>query len=195
MTFLTQWNYKFKFENRFICFLLQILAWWLSELNPLQTLEHSSHTEWCSRIPFKPPLSVFIFKHNIREKPEPPRPTYHSPPRNIRLSLSFMSFTPIQEPSSPWPAYHAQSLLSVPRYSFFSLHPSKIQLVSHPLLSNILFFPSFMHAQTTQGEFTKFWTLTKYRIQAPLHNDEPLCGLWPQYTLLDHFAAFGLFIN
>ena len=39
------------------------------------------------------------------------------------------------------------------------------------------------------GKFTKYWKCTKYRISASLHNDEPLCVLWPHYTLMSHFAA------
>ena len=46
-----------------------------------------------------------------------------------------------------------------------------------------------------QGKFTKFRMLTKYRIQASLHNDEPLCGLWPHYRLVGRSAAFGPIIN
>ena len=31
--------------------------------------------------------------------------------------------------------------------------------------------------------------LTKYRIWASLHNDEPLCGLWPHYKFMGRFVA------
>ena len=89
-----------------------------------------------------------------------------------RITLSIRLQSPVQK--------SRKNLLISPDYKIRPLNPT-----ADPYHISLIL--------EMQGKFTKFRMLTKYRMQAPLHNDESFRGLWLQYTI--HFKLAYLCRN